>query len=172
MKFRTNYELLSKIGEAKTGFNVNRVGNKFSFLTVVTGIVLLAVPAEELGRLAGFAIFNNSYHSFGNELLSLKTNKQEAQEELSKLASQLRSLDVSTNSTLLLDSQAYKTEYKVKLNEKKIPSFVQNKYIIVPTNKEGEVSLLQEHVVGSRHYSLSVGEPSKQKQYKLAYNGA
>lgn len=93
---------------------------------------------------------------------------------LKKLLIQLNDLNIKTDYDLLLDSKPYKREYKIKLNEKKLPIVLESKYIMVPTyNFNGDVkdtSILQEHVVGSKKYVLSLGSPKK--QFKLAYSGA
>ena len=67
---------------------------------------------------------------------------------------------------MLLQSEVYDKRIKIDLNESKIPLLMQEKYVFVPAygfdGKEKEVSLLQEHEIGSRTYVLSVGEPEKQ----------
>lgn len=74
----------------------------------------------------------------------------------------LKDIDVNTTGDLLLDSYKYKTEYEIKRNEKNLPILEQRKYIMVPTkDTNGEVSLLQEHIIGTGDYSLSYGSPKK-----------
>ena len=76
----------------------------------------------------------------------------------------LKDINISTSYELLLDSENYKTEYKLKFDEAKIPYIKQDKYINIPVYNDGdikEVSLVQEHVIGSKSYSLSYGSPSK-----------
>lgn len=41
---------------------------------------------------------------------------------------------------------------------------------VIENGEEKEVSIVQEHAIGSKTYSLSIGEPTKQKVFKLATN--
>lgn len=68
-----------------------------------------------------------------------------------------------------MDAYKYKTEYEID-SHSKIPLLVQKKYINIPSNDDKEVSLLQEHVIGSHTYTLSKGKPSKQMAFKPAFS--
>ena len=51
------------------------------------------------------------------------------------------------------------------------PKIVQEKYMMVPVNNDwgnNERSVKQEHVIGTRDYALSYGEPEKKKSYSYA----
>ena len=82
------------------------------------------------------------------------------------MARQLNDLNVKTDYELLLESELYKKEYKIQVNEKKLPYIAESKYIMVPTHSFNgnmtETSILQEHVVGSKKYVLSLGSPKKE----------
>lgn len=103
---------------------------------------------------------------FGDEYHTNSSN------DLRKLVSQLDSLNIKTDYDLLLKSELYKTKYKIQLNEKKILELAQQKYILVKTynycGDTKDTSILQEHIVGSKNYVLSIGSPKK--KYKLAYS--
>jgi len=91
--------------------------------------------------------------------------KESVLEDLTKLSYQLKQINVNTSRDLLLDSKEYDRRYP-----KKFPYIVQEKYIMVPTYNNGEItetSILQEHVIGTDKYILSIGTPTK--VYKLAY---
>ena len=110
---------------------------------------------------------------FANNVLGGDRYAIDATSRLNTLVSQLNDLNVNTDYDLLLQSEHYETKYKIKLNEKKLPYLLESKYIMVPTySYSGEIkdtSILQEHVVGSKEYVLSLGSP--QKKLKLAYSG-
>ena len=53
--------------------------------------------------------------------------------------------------------------------ENKVPTLIQKKYINIPTNDK-EVSLMQEHVIGSFIYTLSKKRLNKQMNFKLVFN--
>ena len=97
--------------------------------------------------------------------------KTKSSDDLKRLRSKLKDLNINTDCDLLLESELYKKEYKIKVNEKNLPYIAESKYIMVPTyNFNGEVSdtsILQEHVVGSKEYVLSIGSPKK--EYKVSY---
>ena len=90
--------------------------------------------------------------------------------QLKGLVPKLNDLNISTDYDLLLQSDLYNKKYKIEVNEKQLPNLVESKYILVPTyNFNGDVkdtSVLQEHVVGSKQYVLSLGSPKQ--EFKLA----
>lgn len=91
---------------------------------------------------------------------------------LRKLSSQLQYLNISTSFNLLLESKVLDKKYKVEFNKNSLPHIAENKYILVPTyNYNGDIkdtSILQEHVVGTKEYVLSLGSPKK--EFKPAYS--
>lgn len=98
--------------------------------------------------------------------------KYRSEKNLKNLVPQLNNLNLSTDYELLLQSKMYDKKYKVELNEKKLPSFIENKYILVPTYDTfggvKDTSILQEHVLTSNIYTLSLGSPKK--ELKLAHS--
>lgn len=93
-------------------------------------------------------------------------------QQLKVLVSSLRKINVNTDYDLLLKSYNYETKYKIEFNESFIPRLKQEKFIMVPVHELGEekeVSLVQEHIVGSMSYSLSYGSPQKALRYVLSH---
>ncbi len=78
----------------------------------------------------------------------------------------LRGLGVNTDYEFLLDSYAYESKYHFTFNMKKLPILLESKYIMVPSyGFDGDVketSVLQEHVVGSKNYVLSLESPKRE----------
>lgn len=182
MKIVINYDLLSKIQEAKTGFSLENTGKPILLksgigITIWMSIGAFASLTPE--RLIDFfskgIIFNLSYQTIINgtvNLILLKFIKNRSKDALERLSLLLNGLNVNTDAELMLDSYKYKTEYKIDKTDN-TKDIVQKKYIMVPVmdnGEEKEVSILQEHVIGSKIYSLSCGEPTKQKVFKLALN--
>ena len=99
--------------------------------------------------------------------LALKTDlyKDKSELELKKLVSKFKYADIDTSYKLLKESKQYDRKYEIRINENKIPQIIQSKYILVPTyDYSGSVkdtSVLQEHVMGSKEYVLSLGTPKK-----------
>ena len=179
MKIQINYDLMDKIREAKTGFNLQYNFYKplgyTAFYTALKLSSIMVVPktVEELviDVIGAFGFYTLITAIPSVALLPL--DRKRATESLKLLSSRLKDINVNTNHELLLKSYNYKTEYKVKFNDYLLPYVEQNKYISVPTIENGEekeTSLLQEHIIGSRKYALSYGSPKEKKVLKLAYN--
>lgn len=100
--------------------------------------------------------------------------REKAYNNLSHLVLQLSDLNVHTTYDLLLESEQYHKTHKIFLNENKLPSLLEKKYILVLTyDYLGEIqstSILQEHVVSSKIYVLSLG--SSTKEYRFAYSNS
>ena len=98
-----------------------------------------------------------------------------AKERLVELTEKLRALNVNTDYECLLKASLYKKERVLELNKSKIPFILESKYILVPSYINGEVtktSILEEHVVGSKEYVISVSPPTKRLKMvnsRLAY---
>ncbi len=99
--------------------------------------------------------------------LALKTDlyKEKSEQELKKLVSKLKDSNIETSYELIKQSKQYDRKYEIRLNEQKIPQILQSKYILLPTydyaGRIKDTSVLQEHVMGSKDYVLSLGSPKK-----------
>lgn len=179
MKLIVNHDLLNSaknIKEPLTPFKVIRNNKarwaKFNLplYTAVNYLVNRNVPTTigVLGLQFGLLI---TADIFVNHALGIDKYKDESERNLKQLAQQLSDLNIDTNYELLLKSELDDKDYKVRLNEHKLPELVETKYLLVPSyNYDGEVKashIEQEHVVGSKKYILSIG--SKQRQKQLAY---
>ena len=92
---------------------------------------------------------------------------------LKKLVPRLADINIKTDYELLRQSELYQKQYKVELDENKIPFLMENKYILVPTySYSGEIvdtSILQEHEIGTKTYTLSMGEPEKRYRAVMSH---
>lgn len=175
MKISVDFDMIRKVNEANTGFSINYMRSK-----MITGTIILA-GISALSNIDSINEFARDFSgSFGifclinipSSFLSIRPIKLIANEQIDSLCSKLEDIDVYTNPDSLKDARVYNSEHKLSFSEGSLPKLHQNKYILVKNNAGEDVSILQEHVVGSRSYSLSVGEPEKQKQYRLVFNGA
>lgn len=170
MKIVVNYDLLDKVREARTGFSLKRINNETMIASAIGGPLVTAhnlamgYDNEEIlfdlaliyllnfeGRAIFRAMFSNSY-------------KQLANEQLNALSNHLHDIFVHTDPELLQAAYRYKTKYELDSEDSKLPRLVEKKYIMVPVHNEwdcNERSLVQEHVVGSKEYVISYGEPEK-----------
>lgn len=170
MKIEINYDLFDKIREAKTGFALNRNARHIIPRTLAASAgyatIKLFNNSSIVESLYGIPIFLLLYTTpvlIANAMLA-KRLKNSSIKELKQLSYMLKDINIITSYELLLDSENYKIEYSVEFNESKIPYIKQDKYINVPVYNDGEikeVSLVQEHIIGSESYSLSYGSPSK-----------
>lgn len=185
MKISINYNLMEEIAQANKGFSLSREAKecvlKSSIVTTLMTLIEIGDPNALLKGLKWFPICFFTY--IGINLLTLQIfnkatkgyyfewTKDKALNNLRELSVKLKSINVDTDSNLLLETKEYKSKYKIRLNESKIPYILQEKYILVPSYDYDEIkdtSLLQEHIIGSKKYVLSKGSP--QKKLKLAYS--
>lgn len=182
MKIKVNYDLIDKIKQSQKGITLSKTASKnfkygiymFSIYTILDLMlsenkdsnVLLAAS---IGASA-FYLLKTLVDEMMNKCLKEK-QKQDALIDLIFLTRKLKKINIDTSPELLIDSKIQSVEYKINLNEEKIPNLLQNKYILIPTYNDGEIKekyVLQEHVIGSKEYTLSSGYP--QKVLKLAHN--
>lgn len=181
MKIMINYDFFDKVRDAREPLGPLKVVRvlkdvyicSFPFTTAfalstlnLLGSIVLSGLAAITSASALSIILKKCYK--GDPIAFL------AETDLTVLASKLKDLGIDTTYDLLLESELYTRKYNVKVNKNKIPYLLGHKYIMVPTydyNGEiGATSILQEHVVGSKKYVLSIGSPQKQVQF--AYSGA
>lgn len=174
MKLVINYDFMEAVCNAREPFNTFKVvrNNKKKWM-VVDLPLFVAFTFIAPDRIVGNAILISSYivldvasHMMAHSIVKEDAYYEEASYQLRNLVSQFGNLNISTDYELLLQSELYKKDRKLEL--KKNPHILESKYIMVPTyNFNGDVkdtSILQEHVVGSREYVLSLGTPKKALQ--------
>ena len=164
MKININYDLMEKIVEAKKGIRLQQI-NRESLLILALGSPVVFLFHHNLSDILKTFVNTGviAYTSrLSSNLILSPMIKDMAKRDLIVLSLMLTEINVNTTGESLLDSYKYKTEYEVKRNEKNLPILEQRKYIMVPTeDANGEVSLLQEHIIGTKDYSLSYGSPKK-----------
>ena len=179
MKIVINYDLMEKIAEAKYGFSLKReckivsaiVSACYSFIIVLNGVAMNSMDFQRwFGSLPFYVTYSIVLATGINVLLrGISGQKEMAANQLDDLSIDLNLLNIDTDVDLLLEAYKYYTEYEWT-HDKSIPTLIQKKYINVPTTDDDELSVLQEHVVGSKVYTLSKGRKIKQMVGKLATN--
>ncbi len=176
MKIKVNYDLLSKIKESKKGISLSKIYKarlRYTILSAPLLVPLFIMYPSEKEKIIPFYIGWESLwlvidylieKSFKN--LKKKTSKM----ELDDLIDELSKLGVLTNYELLQSSKVIDTNYKITLNENKIPVIKEEKYINVNLSNGYNETILQEHNIMSRYYDISVKEIEKKKEFKLAKN--
>lgn len=165
MKIVINYDLVNEIFQANTGINLKRVAGKMElYMGIIAALDLTEFVATQKinpmsivsGIIYGTIVFG------GSEFATKGFNKSAAENRLRNLASSLSKINIYTDTDSIKNAHLYKTQYKLVRDDK--TAIQQNKYIMLPTTgtlNADEVSLLQEHIIGSGEYALSIGEPKK-----------
>lgn len=184
-KITINYDLYNEILNARgkfIGFKVLRDKWKYALLDIPFFLSLDFLVANTLGDLDIPSAFVEQClicasmrylpYQMIKTFLGLDVYKEEATVRLFKVSMLLNTINVITNSELLLNSELDSRNYEIQKDSDNKKVLVENKYIMVPThnpmfNDEGETqmtSLHQEHIIGTKNYSLSVGINQKNKQ--------
>jgi len=163
MKIQINYELFEKIADAKTGFSLKRFS--LSVLKASCFVTLVSIPLEgsSLQRFLYSLMFQTTFQGMFFGFVIPPTVKANALSVLKDLAVKLNRIDVPTNVDLLQEAYKYETEYKIN-TDSSVPKIQKNTYFMVPIQENGqqkEVSLVEEHIVGEKSYTISHGSPSK-----------
>lgn len=181
MKLVINYDFFNEVLNANeniTPFKVIR-NNKSKWIRChipIAGIIHFSLnPPMKALLLLGFQFsLMTGIELVARNMLPYDPYKEEALQRLRKLSEDFNDLDIDTSCELLLKTEMEAHIYNLRLNEDKLPIIMENKYLLVPVyNNLGDVkkiSVLQEHVVGSKQYVLSMGRPKK--KLKFAYNHA
>ena len=180
MKIRINYDLIDKIKESKRGFFLQKIARNIVVYTSINTLLWLPISISTSSDILQQTINDFLYFLSGYSLTFVcsalffkNQNKLNAISELKQLTSLLRNHYINTDYELLQKAYEYEINYKFVLGENKIPRLKQDKYIMVPVvdrDGEKEVSLVQEHLIGSKDYELSYGSPTKSKVLKPAFN--
>jgi len=176
MKLKINYDLLQKIKESNEGYTLNKATKRVALYTGISSAIgvmdniAYQKPIEEFIMEVSTYLLVHSILTASVMLAISNIFKKLSKTELETLSRQLKSLNLDTNQELLMETYRYKTEYQLKDGKHLLPSLEQRKYLMVPTMNNGEVvfeQLVQEHVIGGKEYTLSMGAPKG--TYKLVY---
>lgn len=177
MKIRINYDLIDKIREQEIGYSLIRVKRDVIKFGVMFFPLDVLIVNGDFKSLVIQTIFRTGANAVVFSLIEKQTfsrfNKDNVLIQLKELAETLRKHYINTDYELLQKSYQYDVNYSILFDDDKIPRIKQEKYIMVPVvdrDGEKEVSLVQEHLIGSKVYELSYGSPSKAKVLKPAFN--
>ena len=174
MQIMINYDLLEAVKDSNEKFGLKKITRNYKRLWLKCHIPLFITvnyfsTGGNIGKTIRILPLQLSYTYFLEYILHHRIKgdrfKIESDIKLARLVSQFNDSYVETSQELIKQSTLYDKKYEVKLNEKKIPDLIQSKYILVPaydySGSINNVSIKQEHVVGSKEYILSLGSPKK-----------
>lgn len=179
MKIMINYDLVHRIKDAREKFGpLKIIRNRKKSWTIVqiplwlffsiTGHYTALQSIMHFINVFGILLFMNYVPM---KLAGLDLYGAIAERDLKTLVPKLQDACIHTEYDMLLNSEVYDRKYKIKFNKNKLPQILESKYILVPTHgfdgNETETSVLQEHVIGTRNYELSIGSPEKKKSLSL-----
>ena len=180
MNIIIDYDFLNAVCDIKEGFTPIKVyrNNKSTWLKFNIPVLVLfeyLIVKSDILKYLPSAIITHFIFVFLIELMTYKGigdhYKTLSLERLLRLIPRLEQAEILTSLALIKSSKCYNKVYNLHLNTKKLPEILESKYILVPTyEKDGTIkdtSILQEHVVGSKVYKLSLGKPVK--ELKVAY---
>jgi len=190
MKIINSYDLIDTINLARDGLtfqNALKQNVKYTPLMASLGICLgITIHGLDFNKVLGQTILTTPVLYGTAVAISivlikylLKQDprlvvKEMAEITLKKLALKLCANDIETNYEMLMTATTiYQTDYKIKFNENKLPSIMQNKYILIPTCDTSEIKdtlILQEHKLFSNEYIISIKDPEVKKVLKLAHS--
>ena len=166
MKLIINYDLVNEIMKANTGFDFKRFASK---MAISTGVIVPinftthAINPEAHSFISLLSSYMYSTFIFGSSELALKSiNIKLADLALKQLSSSLTKINIYTDAESIKKARLYKIQYKIIHEDK--PAIQQNRFMMLPTTgtfNADEVSLQEEHIIGSKEYVLSIGEPKK-----------
>lgn len=172
MKLVINYDLINEIKKAKTGINFKRFNEKlgiFSSIVLALNLTHLAIAHEVAPTNIAYGLPYALILYGGTEYATRDQNKKEADIRLKSLESSLTKINIYTDSESLKNAKLYKIKYK--LVRDKNPAIEQTKFIMIPTSgtlNPDEISIQQEHIIGTDEYILSIGEPKKSESKVLS----
>ena len=188
LKLVINYDMISRINEANGKYKLIRCYKRNYFTgmlatgNVIADIITLCNGASKPSKSISSIIFWLTWYfgvvpliEHGVESIKKKHNyntyKDDAIDDLKKLAQQLRNQNIDTTYENLLASEVYHRKYKLDMEG--APGIIRERYINIPTydynGLETTTSILEEHKIGSRKYVLTLGSPKKKTVLKPAF---
>ncbi len=188
MKLHINYDFFEAVRDVREVFGPITIvrNNKFTFFFTIPSFAILF---STIWFDSNSFFFTTALHSsifllydYIDNYKFKKDNHIEFDEytyysaiKLVELARQLEEINVKTKAEFLLDAELYDEKHRLMFNEDKVPVIKHDKYIMIPgynsfNGNEMDISLLQEHIIGTKDYELSVGEPEKKYRRVLVKN--
>ena len=179
MNIRINYDFFDALYDSSTPFSPLKVlRNMITSNAYCQAFIVIATASDLIGRKTiGKSLLENSLCLFATSfaisvpcaLMKVDPLKSSADRDIDELVGSLKSLEVNTDKNLIRQSKKDGRNYKFRLNDKKIPQFVETKFILMPSyNINGEIEdtdIKQEHVIGTKTYILSKGSKAKKVKH-------
>ena len=174
MKLVINYDFINavlNVNEKITPFKLIRNNKKLYLMYYLPFFMIgnlsinknASLILKELIIEYGFVVGSELFASL---ITGVDIYKNKSIRDLKNLVYDLNDLFVKTDYDLLLNSELYKRKYKINVNKEELFNIMEQKYILVPiydfNNNIKKTSILQEHIIGTNDYVLSIGSPKKE----------
>lgn len=190
-KLEINYDLIDKVFESKGQHKIRRLIKHYKMNDILT---ISFIAKDAIGCISGqmtpvdammdasswiiayaAAVGGTDYlYKKLKESRTGMTREEEAEDELRILALRLNDLNISVNLDELKEASIYHKKYILKKDG--VPGVIRERYINIPVKNTGtnseekNISIKEEHIMGTRSYELTVDTPKKELVYKPVYN--
>ena len=174
MKITINYDFVNAILNVNEPFNTFKIirnrKKQWAIINLPMYTIIDTIVQKDIFLVIGTLLFQfgllilNDY--FLKNYLNMDIYKEKSIKDLKQLVIDLEKLYIKTDYDLILQSSLYNKKYKLNINKENIFNVMEQKYILVPTydfnNNIKKTSILQEHIIGTNNYVLSIGLPNKE----------
>lgn len=179
MNLNIRYDLLEEAAVANKGFSLKRYTKKVLTATAIGTTILLPIRTidgisikEAIDTIVlNLEIYAGIYGFYS--VISKQIEQDIAKTTLSLLSSKLSRNNINITQAMLQSVKKDKTKYSLSYSTFP-PEVKQKKYISISNSCDMKETLLQEHIIGTKNYDLSYGEPEREKvcsyQKKRAIN--
>ena len=175
MKIVINYDLMNAIKDVKEPYGplkIIRNEKKAYMLRTPLWFLIDYYFIKDVGTALGILSIQYMLSISGELMAGINFGIDEyatlSAKKLRLLVQELNNMGINTSYDMLLKSEMYEKLYKVEFNESKLPFLMQEKYILMPAEgyngQVRDISVLQEHQIGSNDYVLSLASPSKKRK--------
>ena len=175
MKFTINYDILYKIYRSENGkgfLHHYKIWFKGANIGTVLSIPVIMLVLNDNNKLPRQLLINYISSLILGIPFAASTNKHMKEKEknvanieLILLLFELSKLEIDTSLDLLKESKTNDVKRIIKYEDDfRLPKIKEYKYIDVPLNNGFTETILQEHVLGTENYEISIGVPEKKKK--------
>ena len=186
MNIVINYDLIKKINEAKEKPELKLVKDQakyyffwstfFTTVNTMAGLDLTETICNNMLSVPLLFVLNNldNHSQYNLNISKIRAYKKQlrATRELLLLVSRLNDYNACITLGDLYSAEEHTTKYRFMVANNHL-QLLQEKYILLPASQvscrcNGKI-LLQEHVMGSKEWVLSLGSPVKHSKFVPAY---
>ena len=190
-KIEISYDMINQIQYTDKSYRLKKIfglNGKTNMVCSIPGLIIIptiCLLSEEYNVMdiaratlimEGFAYTSDVVGQVVYDIISSvcahKSPEELAMDKIRELSRKFNLNDINTTPELLLSSSVSHKEYHI--TKKGLPGIVRERYINVPiydhNGNQEDVSIKEEHRLGSRDYTLTLDKPRKELVYRKVYN--